>query len=159
MSRRAIDALKQFREANLYLRGIVPLIGFRPAIVYYDRANRFAGESKYPMRKMIGLALNGITSFSITPLRMITYSGFVIFIGSLAVTFWALWIRLFTDEAVPGWESLVLPMYFLGGIRLFCIGMLGEYLGKTYAEIKGRPRYFIEKTVSGAEGRSIARMT
>jgi len=149
MSRRAIEALKQYREVNLYLRGIVPLIGFRSDIVYYDRANRFAGESKYPLRKMIALALDAITSFSIIPLRMITFTGFAIFLVSLGVTLWALWVRLFTDNAVPGWTSIVLPMYLLGGIQIFCIGMLGEYMGKTYTEVKSRPRFFIEKTVSG----------
>jgi glycosyltransferase involved in cell wall biosynthesis len=148
MSRRAIEALKQFREVNLYLRGIVPLLGFRSEIVYYDRANRFAGESKYPLRKMIGLALDAVTSFSVVPLRIITFTGFAIFLGSLGVTLWALWVRLFTDDAVPGWASVVLPMYFLGGIQIFCIGMLGEYLGKTYAEVKARPRYVIEKVLN-----------
>jgi glycosyltransferase involved in cell wall biosynthesis len=148
MSRRAIEELKQYREVNLYLRGIIPLIGFRSEIVYYDRANRFAGESKYPLGKMIALALDAITSFSIVPLRMITFAGFAIFLGSLGVTLWALWVRLFTDEAVPGWTSIVLPMYFLGGVQIFCIGILGEYLGKTYAEVKARPRYVIEKVLN-----------
>ncbi len=97
---------------------------------------------------MIGLALDGITSFSIVPLRLITYVGFIIFLTSMMVTVWVLWVRFFTDHAVPGWASIVLPMYFLGGIQIFCIGMLGEYLGKTYAEVKSRPRFFIEKIVS-----------
>lgn len=148
MSRRAIEALKEYREVNLYLRGIVPLIGFKPAIVHYDRANRFAGESKYPLRRMIGLALDAITSFSVVPLRMITFTGFVIFFATTLVTLWALWVRLFTNDAVPGWTSIVLPMYFLGGVQIFCIGMLGEYLGKTYSEIKSRPRFFIDKVVN-----------
>ncbi len=148
MSRRAIEALKEYREVNLYLRGIVPLIGFNPAVVYYDRANRFAGESKYPLRRMIGLALDAITSFSVVPLRMITFTGFVIFFVTTLVTLWALWVRLFTNDAVPGWTSIVLPMYFLGGVQIFCIGMLGEYLGKTYSEIKSRPRFFIDKVVN-----------
>jgi polyisoprenyl-phosphate glycosyltransferase len=148
MSRRAVEELKQYREVNLYLRGIVPLIGFKSEIVYYDRASRFAGESKYPLGKMIALALDAITSFSIVPLRMIALTGFVIFLGSLGVSVWALWVRLFTDDAVPGWTSIVLPMYFLGGIQIFCIGLLGEYLGKTYTEIKARPRYIIEKVLN-----------
>jgi len=146
MSRRAIECLKQYSEVNLFLRGIVPLIGFRSEIVYYDRSERFAGESKYPLRKMIALALDAITSFSVIPLRLITMLGFLIFIGSMGVTAWALWIKLFTTNAVPGWTSIVIPMYFLGGIQIFCIGMLGEYLGKTYAEVKARPRFFIEAT-------------
>jgi glycosyltransferase involved in cell wall biosynthesis len=148
LSRRVVECLKSFSEVNLFLRGIVPLIGFKSEIVYYDRAIRFAGQSKYPARKMIALALDAITSFSVVPLRVITLVGFVIFVGSMLVTLWALWVRFFTSLAVPGWTSIVLPMYFLGGIQLFCIGILGEYLGKTYAEVKSRPRYFIEKTVS-----------
>jgi glycosyltransferase involved in cell wall biosynthesis len=100
---------------------------------------------------MIALALDAITSFSVIPLRVITLAGFIIFIGSMLVTLWALWVRFFTGDAVPGWTSVVLPMYFLGGIQIFCIGMLGEYLGKTYAEVKSRPRFFIEKTVVAIE--------
>jgi glycosyltransferase involved in cell wall biosynthesis len=145
MSRRAIECLKQYDEVNLFLRGIVPLIGFKSEIVYYDRTNRFAGESKYPLRKMLALALDAVTSFSVVPLRLITIGGFVIFAGSMMVSAWALGVRLFTNDTVPGWTSIVLPMYFLGGIQIFCIGMLGEYLGKTYAEVKARPRFFIER--------------
>jgi polyisoprenyl-phosphate glycosyltransferase len=148
MSRRAIDCLKQYSEVNLYLRGIVPLLGFKSETVYYDRSSRFAGESKYPLRKMLALALEAVTSFSVVPLRLITITGFVIFLASMAVTLWALWVRLFTDKAVPGWTSIVLPMYFLGGIQILSIGVLGEYLGKTYAEVKARPRFFIETIVS-----------
>ena len=148
MSRRAVENLMQYREVNLYLRGIVPLLGFRSEIVYYDRAERFAGESKYPMRKMIALAFEAITSFSVIPLRIITFIGFVIFLGTLFVSFWALWVRFVIDKALPGWTSVVLPMYFLGGVQIFCVGVIGEYLGKTYSEVKDRPRYFIEKTVS-----------
>jgi len=147
MSRRAVECLKQYAEVNLYLRGIVPLIGFRSEIVYYDRTNRYAGESKYPLNKMIALALDAITSFSVVPLRLITLAGFMIFLGSMLVTLWALWVRFFSDDVVPGWTSIVLPMYFLGGIQIFCIGMLGEYLGKAYQELKGRPRFFVERTV------------
>lgn len=148
LSRRAIDALKQYPEVNLYLRGIIPLIGFRSAVVHYDRISRFAGESKYPLRRMIGLALDAITSFSVVPLRLITFVGFVVFLCSMAVTAWVIWVRIFTDQAMPGWASTVLPMYFLGGLQIFCIGIVGEYLGKTYTEMKSRPRFFIERTVS-----------
>lgn len=148
LSRRAIDALKQYPEINLYLRGIIPLIGFRSAVVHYDRISRFAGESKYPLRRMIGLALDAITSFSVVPLRLITFVGFVVFLCSMAVTAWVIWVRIFTDQAMPGWASTVLPMYFLGGLQIFCIGIVGEYLGKTYTEMKSRPRFFIERTVS-----------
>ena len=150
MSRRAVESLMQYREVNLYLRGIVPLLGFRSEIVHYDRAARFAGESKYPLRKMIGLALEAITSFSVVPLRIITFLGFFVFLGTMMVSAWALWVRLFSDDVVPGWTSVVLPMYFLGGVQIFCLGMLGEYLGKAYAEMKARPRYLVEKVVGGA---------
>ncbi|MDH4276256.1 MAG: glycosyltransferase family 2 protein, partial [Gammaproteobacteria bacterium] len=115
MSRRAIEALKEFREVNLFVRGVVPLIGYRSSVVYYDRAERFAGESKYPLRKMLALALDAITSFSVVPLRLITLMGFVVFVATLMITGWILWTRFFTDSAVPGWASTVLPMYMLGG--------------------------------------------
>ena len=155
MSRRAIESLKQYREVNLYLRGIIPLIGFRSEIVYYDRAQRLAGESKYPLRKMISLALTAITSFSIVPLRLITFPGFVVFAISLLVSLWVVWTRFFSHAAVPGWASIVLPMYFLSGIQILSIGIIGEYLGKAYAETKARPRYFIEKVARRAEKRAV----
>jgi polyisoprenyl-phosphate glycosyltransferase len=147
MSRRAIESLKEYSEVNLFLGGIVPLLGYKSEVVYYDRASRFAGESKYPLRKMVALALNAITSFSVVPLRMITFVGFAIFVGSMLMTLWALWAKIFGGSAVPGWASVVLSMYFLGGIQILCIGILGEYLGKTYIEVKSRPRFFIEKAV------------
>ncbi|MGD0434690.1 MAG: glycosyltransferase family 2 protein [Acetobacteraceae bacterium] len=155
MSRRAVETLKQYREVNIYLRGIVPLLGFRSAIVHYDRAQRFAGKSKYPLRKMVALALEAVTSFSVVPLRLITLIGFLVFVGTTIVSLWALWVRLFSNSAVPGWTSIVLPVYFLGGIQIFCIGMLGEYLGKAYAEVKARPRYLIEKTVSAHTNKAL----
>jgi glycosyltransferase involved in cell wall biosynthesis len=147
MSRRAVEALKDFREVNLFLRGIVPLIGFRSAIVYYTRSERFAGESKYPMRKMVALALDAVTSFSVAPLRFITGVGFIVFLLSGAMGLWTLWVKMFTDRAVPGWASTLLPIYLLGGIQILCIGVIGEYLGKVYQETKARPRYIIEKQV------------
>src|SRR5882724_7989698 len=130
MSRRAIEALKNFREVNLFLRGIVPLIGFRSAIVYYTRSERFAGESKYPLKRMIGLALEAITSFSVVPLRLITFTGFAVFTFSCLMAARTLWIRMFTVQAVPGWASTLLPIYFLGGVQIMCLGIIGEYLGK-----------------------------
>lgn len=147
LSRRAIDALHQFEERNLFLRGIIPQLGFPSSIVYYDRAERFAGESKYPLKKMLAFAWQGITSFSAAPLRAITGIGILISLGSFLVAAWALWIRFFSDSAVPGWTSTVVPMYFLGGVQLLCIGVIGEYLAKIYVEVKRRPHYFIEKTV------------
>jgi glycosyltransferase involved in cell wall biosynthesis len=147
MSRRAVEALKSFREVNLFLRGMVPLIGFRSAIVNYTRSERFAGESKYPLGKMIALALDAVTSFSIAPLRFISALGVLVFLLSAAMGLWTLWVRLFTDRAVPGWTSTLLPIYLLGGIQILCIGVLGEYLGRVYQETKARPRYIIEKYV------------
>jgi polyisoprenyl-phosphate glycosyltransferase len=147
MSRSAIDALKQYTEVNLFVRGIVPQLGFNTAIVAYERRPRFAGETKYPLNKMIGLAADGITSFTTLPLRLITVIGTVISLLALIVGIWAIVIRLFTVDAVPGWASTVIPMYFLGGVQLLSIGIIGEYLGKTYMETKHRPRYIIEKIV------------
>ncbi len=145
LSRRVVESLKDYREVNLYLRGIIPLIGFRSAVVEYERNARFAGESKYPLRKMLGLALDAITSFSVFPLRLISLLGLVVFIGAMGVTGWALWAALFTDRAIPGWASVVLPMYFLGGVQLLALGVIGEYLGKLYIEAKSRPRFFVEQ--------------
>jgi len=150
MSRRAIDALREYSEVNLFLRGIIPQLGFTTSTVYYERGERLAGESKYPLRKMLAFAWQGITSFSAMPLHLITVLGVLVSMGSFAVTLWALWIGLFSPRAVPGWASTVLPIYFLGGIQLLCIGIIGEYLAKIYMETKGRPRYVIEKT-AGAE--------
>lgn len=147
MSRRAIDALKSFPERNLFLRGIVPLVGFRSAIVRYERAERAAGESKYPLKRLAILALDGVTSFSVVPLTAITWLAFFVFAVAIGVTAWALAVRLFTDEGIPGWASTVVPMYLLGGVQLLCIGVLGQYLGKVYTEVKGRPRYIIERVV------------
>ena len=147
MGRRALTALQGFGEVNLFLRGIVPLLGFRTTTAYYDRAERFAGESKYPLRKMLGLALDGITSFSVAPLRMISMLGFLVSVLSLLAIAWVLYGKFMTDSAVPGWASSVVPIYFLGGIQLLSIGVLGEYLAKIYLETKRRPRYVIEKSI------------
>ena len=147
LSRRAIDALREFREVNLFLRGIVPRIGMRSCTVEYERRSRFAGESKYGLRQMLGLALDGITSFSVVPLRLVSVLGLCVCVGAGAVTAWALWVALFTDRAIPGWASVVVPMYFLGGVQLLALGVIGEYLGKVYLETKARPRYIIEQVV------------
>jgi polyisoprenyl-phosphate glycosyltransferase len=151
MSRRAIDALREFKEVNLFLRGVIPQLGFRNSTVFYDRSERFAGASKYPLKKMLALAWQGVTSFSAVPLHIITTLGVLISLASFAVTIWALSIRIFTVDAVPGWASTVLPIYFLGGIQLLCIGIIGEYLAKIYMETKGRPRYVIEEIVGGSD--------
>jgi glycosyltransferase involved in cell wall biosynthesis len=147
LSRTAVDALKDFGEVNLFLRGIVPLIGFKSAMVYYTRTERVAGVSKYPLRKMLGLALDAVTSFSVVPLRMISALGFLVFLFSAGMGIWTLWVRLFTERAVPGWTSTLLPIYTLGGLQILCVGILGEYLGKVYQETKRRPRYIIEKVL------------
>lgn len=147
LSRRVIEHLKEYKEVNLFLRGLVPLVGFKSTTVSYDISDRTAGESKFSLRKMLGFAWNGISSFSVTPLRFITTIGFFLFISTLIMTVHSLWIALFTDEAVPGWASTVLPIYFLGGVQMLSIGIIGEYIGKIYLEIKARPRYIIEKTV------------
>jgi glycosyltransferase involved in cell wall biosynthesis len=145
MSRRAIEALKEYGEANLFLRGLVPLIGFKTSVVYYARGERFAGESKYPLKKMLMLAFDGITSFTALPLRMISILGLLVSVISLGMIGWVLWIKLFTVQAIPGWASSVIPIYFLGGLQLLSIGVLGEYVAKIYFETKRRPRYFIEE--------------
>ncbi|HRD48155.1 MAG: glycosyltransferase family 2 protein [Candidatus Competibacter sp.] len=147
LSRRAIEALRQFREVNLFLRAVIPLLGFSASIVSYERKERFAGESKYPLKKMLSLAWQGVTSFSAVPLRMITISGFMIFLGSLSITLWAVGVRLFSDQAVPGWASTVVPIYLMGGIQLLGIGVIGEYLAKTYMETKARPLFIIEQQI------------
>lgn len=145
MSRRAIEALKQHQEVNLFLRGLIPSIGFPSATVSYDRAERRAGHSKYPLGKMLALAVDGITSFSALPLRIIAGAGLLIFVFSLFISLWALGVWMFTDQAVPGWASSVLPMYLLGGIQLLSLGVIGEYVAKTYMETKRRPRYLIDQ--------------
>lgn len=147
MSRRALEALKAYSEVNLFLRGIVPLIGFRSTSVYYDRGERFAGESKYPLRKMLALAADGITSFTAFPLRLIAVMGMLVSALSVVMIVWVLWVKFTHPEAVPGWASSVIPVYFLGGIQLLSIGVLGEYVAKLYFEAKRRPRYFIEEVL------------
>ncbi len=145
-SKRVLNSLNEFGEVNLFLRGIIPSIGFSSDIVYYNRLERFAGESKYPLRKMVAFAWNGITSFSNYPLKLVTIIGFLIFFFCLIMTGYALF-ALYTGNIVPGWLSTVLPMYFLGGVQLFCFGILGEYIGKIYLEVKKRPLFFIDKRI------------
>ena len=144
MSRRALDALSEYPEVNLFLRGIVPLIGYRSDYVFYDRHERFAGESKYPLKKMISFALDGITSFSVKPLKLISNLGILISCLSVLGLLYAL-ISYFTGNAVAGWTAIVCSIWLLGGIQLLCIGVLGGYIGKIYSEVKARPRYRIEE--------------
>lgn len=145
LSRRAVNALAEYQEVNLYLRGIIPLLGFRSETVFYDRHERFAGQSKYPLRRMVGLGLNAITSFSVLPLRLISALGFAVSLATLVLGAWILVGALTHAQLVPGWASTVLPIYFLGGVQLIGIGIIGEYVGKLYLEAKRRPRYFIDR--------------
>ncbi|MBO5167094.1 MAG: glycosyltransferase family 2 protein [Lachnospiraceae bacterium] len=144
MSKRALEQFAQYGESNLFLRGIVPTIGYQTACVYYERKERVAGETKYPLKKMLALAFNGITSFSIKPISLITWLGVLIIIGSILAAIYAL-ISYFTGNVVQGWTSLILSIWFIGGVQLLAIGMVGQYIGKIYVEVKHRPRYNIEK--------------
>lgn len=144
MSSRAVEALLEFKEVNLFLRGLVPLVGFKSAQVMYDRAPRMAGESKYPLKKMLTFAFDGITSFSIKPIRMITALGAISFVLSIIFAVYALVSHL-THHTVAGWTSIVLSVWFFGSLQLIAIGVVGEYIGKIYLEAKGRPRFFIEQ--------------
>ncbi len=143
MSKRALNALAEFKEVNLFLRGIVPLIGFRTSVVKYERNERFAGESKYPLKKMLAFAIDGVTSFSVKPIRFITWLGVIIFCLSVLSLAWILADKLF-GKTVSGWATLMGSIWALGGIQLLCLGILGEYISKIYQETKQRPRFFID---------------
>jgi len=143
ISRRVMDAFKDFTETNLYLRGMIPMVGFKPTSVYYKREERYAGSSKYNLRKMLSFAWNGISSLSIRPLHFVTFCGFFVFILSILLTIYAL-VAYICFQTTPGWASTVIPIYFLGGIQLLCIGLIGEYVAKIYKEVKRRPRFIIE---------------
>ena len=143
MSRRALLGLAEFGEVNLFLRGIVPMIGYKSDIVYYERAERFAGESKYPLKKMISFAIEGITSLSTKPIKMITGLGFFIFFVSIAVLIYSL-VRYFTGNTIQGWTTTVISVWAIGGLMMISLGVIGEYIGKIYLETKNRPRFIIE---------------
>ncbi len=143
MSARALKGLEEFNEVNLFLRGIVPQIGYKTDTVEYERGERFAGESKYPLKKMLAFAFDGVTSFSVKPIRMITILGLVIFLVSLVILVYSLVVNLL-GNAVSGWTSIVMSVWLLGGLQLMAIGIIGEYVGKTYMESKRRPKYIIE---------------
>lgn len=144
MSRRALQELENFKEVNLFLRGIVPLIGFRSDVVTYERHERFAGESKYPLKKMMNFAFDGITSFSVKPIRLITTLGLLIFSVSIIMLIWFL-IDHFLGHTEPGWTSIIISVWSIGGLQLLAIGIIGEYIGKIYLESKARPKYIIEE--------------
>jgi polyisoprenyl-phosphate glycosyltransferase len=147
MSRRAIEALREFREVNLFLRGIIPLLGFRTAVVEYERQARCGGKSKYTLARMLALAFDGITSFSAEPLKWSTRIGLLLSTASLGFGVWAIFIHFFTHRTLPGWTSTVVPLYFLGGIQLLSLGIIGGYISKIYAETKQRPRFIIDQTL------------
>ena len=146
MSRRAVEQFSKYEETNLYIRGMIPLIGYQSEKVYYDRKERVAGESKYPLKKMLALAFNGISSFSIKPISMVTTLGVVIVFLSIIAAIYAL-ISYITGNVEPGWTSIILSIWFLGGLQLLAIGLVGQYIGKIYIEVKHRPRYNIEQVL------------
>lgn len=150
MSKRALEGLAEFKEVNLFLRGIVPLIGFSWDVVYYERGERFAGESKYPLRKMIAFAIEGITSLSTKPIRIITGLGFLIFLISIGMLIYSL-IRYFMGATIVGWTTLMVSVWAIGGLILFSLGVVGEYIGKIYLETKARPRFIIERFLNDEE--------
>ena len=147
MSRRAVEGLSEFTEVNLFLRGIVPQIGYRWTTVTYERAERFAGESKYPLKKMLAFAADGITSFSVKPIRLVFSCGVVIFLVSLVMFLYALIVKA-AGHSTNGWASLMASIWMLGGIQLLGLGVVGEYIGKIYNETKRRPRYIIESVLN-----------
>ena len=147
LSKKALDALAEFKEINLFLRGIVPMLGFRSTNVYYRREERFAGETKYPFKKMLLFALDGIASFSIRPLRIITIVGFFLFLLSLVGIVWVVVEKFIMGNAVQGWASTMVSIYFIGGIQVMSLGIIGEYVGRSFQETKSRPRYIIDKEI------------
>ena len=144
MSRRALQYLCRFRERNLFLRGLIPLVGYQTDVVKYNRAKRFAGESKYPLRKMLNFAIDGITSFSVKPVRMIFWIGCLFVLVALGVVLWTLH-AYFMHQTIPGWASLMISIWLVGGVILIALGIVGEYVGKIYIEVKDRPRYNVEE--------------
>jgi glycosyltransferase involved in cell wall biosynthesis len=144
LSKNVVTEFKKYTEVNRFIRGMIPSMGFNQCIVEYERKERFAGRTKYPFKKMLFLAIEGITSFSLVPLRISSIIGFVIFIMTLLLSLWAITIKMF-GIALPGWTSTVLPIYFLGGIQLMFLGIIGEYLGKIYLEVKKRPIFIVKE--------------
>ena len=146
-SKRVLEELSNYKEVNLFLRGIFPLIGFKSDVVYYERNKRYAGISKYPLKKMLNFAWDGITSFSIKPLRLICVLGFIILFISISIMIYSL-VRKLTGNTVQGWTFLSISIWFIGGIQMISIGIIGEYIGKIYQETKSRPRYIIEENLN-----------
>ena len=146
MSKDALSALSEFEERNLFLRGIVPILGYKSDTVMYDRSERFAGESKYPLKKMLSFALDGITSFSINPIRIVSSLGILACLFAVVMAVYAV-VQKFMGNTDSGWASIICSIWLLGGLQLLGIGLIGEYIGKTYKEVKRRPRYIVEKTI------------
>lgn len=153
MSRRALEGLAQFKEVNLFLRGIVPMIGYRSGTVEYERGERFAGESKYPLKKMLSFAMEGITSLSVKPIRMITGLGFLVFFISIAMLIYSI-IRWAMGETILGWASLICSVWAIGGLILLSLGVIGEYIGKIYLETKERPRFLLREVLEDRDGKA-----
>ena len=150
MSKRALEGLAEFQEVNLFLRGIVPMIGYSTDVVYYERGERFAGESKYPLGKMLSFAIEGITSLSTKPIRMITFLGFFIFLVSIGILIYSL-VRHFMGATIVGWTTLMVSVWAIGGLILLSLGVVGEYIGKIYLETKARPRFIVEQFLNDTE--------
>ena len=146
MSKRALEGLSEFQEVNLFLRGIVPQIGYKTSIAYYERNERVAGESKYPLKKMLNFAIDGITSFSVKPLKMITSLGFIITMISILIMVYAIIVKII-GNAVSGWTFIICSIWLIGGIQMLCLGIIGEYIGKIYNETKARPKYIVEEII------------
>ena len=144
MSKRALEGLSEFHEVNLFLRGIVPMIGYKTDAVYYERKERFAGESKYPLKKMLSFAMEGITSLSVKPIRWISFIGLGVFLVSIIMLIWSV-VGYFRGLTIPGWASLMVSIWGIGGLVLLALGIVGEYIGKIYLETKGRPRYIVDE--------------
>lgn len=152
VSRRALEAFAEFEEVNLFLRGMFPLVGFKSTVVFYDRSERMAGESHYPLRKMLALAIDGITSLSIKPIRFISFLGFLVAILSAVGVIWSI-LQFLLGSTVSGWASTVCIVCFISGVQLLCLGVVGEYIGKIYTEVKRRPRYIISDRTEDEENR------
>ena len=155
VTRRALNAFLKFHENNLFIRATFPIVGFPSCVVYYDRPERLAGETKYPFRKMLEFAIDGLTSFSVVPLRTCSMVGLLVSLLALLMLFWSIVVKIF-GGAIPGWTSTVAPLYLLGGVQLLFLGIIGEYIGKIYIEVKHRPRYIVQETINLGE-KNVAR--
>ncbi len=151
MSRRVVLTLRALRETNRFVRGMVAWVGFKQTAVYYERAGRFAGETHYPLRKMIRFAMDGITSFSIVPLRIATWLGVMAGVAAIFVAAWAIWVRLFNAAAVPGWATIMIAVSLASSAQLLMIGILGEYVGRIYEEVKRRPLYIVQEQINASK--------